>query len=136
MRLEVKQGYCLTSQQGQKVFPSEGYASYFKMNLYVLAKDTYMDHKNNEQVNLLMKGFKSIDVIIVATKADVWQDDRADCIAATSFLPGLVADTHPEPCWILEVDNEAGKRQLMSDMDSTNWRGNRGRAHCGGGRLG
>ena len=78
----------------EKSFPFERYVTKLKENFYILGKDKDEALTEKQQVDIMLKGIKSLDATIVAAKTNVFKDFRSDFAAATAFLSGLISNVH------------------------------------------
>ena len=88
-----------------------------------------------QRVHVLMKEIKLTDPCVIAVKTDVYKDYRADSIAATNSLSGLISNLH-SGAQMNYANRHSNKRRYVSSLDSSDSRGGRGRAKRGGGRHG
>lgn len=114
----------------EKSFPFERYVTKLKENFYILGKDKDEALTGRQQVDIMLKGIKSLDATIVAAKTNVFKDFRSDFAAATAFLSGLISNVH-SGAQVEYANRNVGKRRYISAM-GTHERGGRGRFKHGG----
>ena len=114
----------------EKSFPFERYVTKLKENFYILGKDKDEALTGKQQVDIMLKGIKSLDATIVAAKTNVFKDFRSDFAAATAFLSGLISNVH-SGAQVEYANRNVGKRRYISAM-GTHERGGRGRFKHGG----
>jgi hypothetical protein len=65
-----------------------------KENFFILCKDKDEALTGKQQVDVMMKGIRSMDASIVVAKTDIYKDYRSDFAAATNFLSGFISNIH------------------------------------------